>query len=334
MDIPDSESQQDSGLYPMRLVTRLTGLSADTIRAWERRYSAIEPRRSAGNTRRFSVEDVRRLVLLRDATAQGHSISTIAKLDVDDLERLVGASSESQVVESGAPPSRVPPMRSGDTGSISPITTVSDAGFQELRTAYIEAIEQFDARRANETMMRAATFLDRRVLIFGMIVPLVQMVRIRTADATFGVAQEQMVSSHVRNLVSSVLRFMPPRQDASQILLTTPPGHRSELGALATALLAATKGLDPLYLGPGLPYEELKWAVHMSKAGVVILDVSQELSTDASREFSAGLNLISDGVEVWVNANETKLLSGQLPKARLFQGFDSLETALEGILRG
>ena len=34
-----------TAVYPMRLVTKLTGLTSDTIRAWERRYKAIEPER-------------------------------------------------------------------------------------------------------------------------------------------------------------------------------------------------------------------------------------------------------------------------------------------------
>ncbi|MDH3656115.1 MAG: MerR family transcriptional regulator [Myxococcales bacterium] len=38
-----SNLKEMSGLYPMRVVSRLTGLSADTIRVWERRYGAVQP---------------------------------------------------------------------------------------------------------------------------------------------------------------------------------------------------------------------------------------------------------------------------------------------------
>ena len=44
----------DQVTYSMRVVTRLTGLSADTIRKWEQRYGAVHPRRSQGNTRKFT----------------------------------------------------------------------------------------------------------------------------------------------------------------------------------------------------------------------------------------------------------------------------------------
>lgn len=75
-------------IYPMGVVSQLTGLRSDTIRAWERRYNAIQPQRTPGNTRKFSEEDVRRLNLLRELTALGLRIGTVAALDMQQLEAL------------------------------------------------------------------------------------------------------------------------------------------------------------------------------------------------------------------------------------------------------
>ena len=78
------------GLYPMRVVSRLTGLTADTIRVWERRYQAVKPERTRGNKRRYTGSQVRRLVLLRRATELGHSIGQVAPLPDEDLHRIIG----------------------------------------------------------------------------------------------------------------------------------------------------------------------------------------------------------------------------------------------------
>ena len=72
--------------YPLRAVIRRTGLTADVIRAWERRYGAVSPSRSEGGQRLYSEHDVIRLSLLRKATAEGHSIGEIARLDDASLE--------------------------------------------------------------------------------------------------------------------------------------------------------------------------------------------------------------------------------------------------------
>ena len=44
-------AQEPNGLYPMRVVSRLTGLTADTIRVWERRYGFPTTARTDGGHR-------------------------------------------------------------------------------------------------------------------------------------------------------------------------------------------------------------------------------------------------------------------------------------------
>lgn len=321
----------DGGLYPMRLVTRLTGLSADTIRAWERRYAAIEPRRSAGNTRRFSAEDVRRLVLLRDATSRGHAISSIAKLTLEELEKLVGASTEAGVSTS-LPRIESPPSSSSSTEPSLFESLHVDRGLREMRLEYLDAVGRFDSRRAYEILMRAATFLDRREFVFGVVIPLIQEVGTRWSHGEFGVAQEHMMSSQIRSVVSSMLRFSPPKQDAPQVLLTTPPGHRHEFGVLVAALLTATKGLDPLYLGPDLPFEELKWAVRMSRAEVVVLSVARDVTPAEAQELPVIVQAIAQDVAVWVGVPENHVLSRALGEARIFHDFETFDAALDELV--
>ncbi|MEM9293668.1 MAG: MerR family transcriptional regulator, partial [Acidobacteriota bacterium] len=86
MTPPDSSP----ALHPIRVVARRTGLKTDLIRAWERRYGAIEPQRTAGRHRSYSEEDIHRLLLLRQATESGFPIGQVAQLPTADLEDLVG----------------------------------------------------------------------------------------------------------------------------------------------------------------------------------------------------------------------------------------------------
>lgn len=87
--------------YQIGTVATLTGVDPHTIRAWERRYGAIEPSRSETGRRRYDDETVERLQLLKALVDCNESISTIAGLSDDDLrarlERLaeLGRSSRS-----------------------------------------------------------------------------------------------------------------------------------------------------------------------------------------------------------------------------------------------
>lgn len=70
----------DVGGYRIGTVANLTGLDPHTIRAWERRYGAIEPDRSEGGTRFYSDADVERLQLVKAVTDCGDPISRVARL--------------------------------------------------------------------------------------------------------------------------------------------------------------------------------------------------------------------------------------------------------------
>ena len=71
--------------YQIGTVASLTGVDPHTIRAWERRYGAIAPSRSATGRRRYDDETVERLQLLKALVDCSESISTIAHLSDDQL---------------------------------------------------------------------------------------------------------------------------------------------------------------------------------------------------------------------------------------------------------
>ena len=57
------------------------------------------------------------------------------------------------------------------------------------------------------------------------------------------------------------------RARARKIIATTPEGHYHEFGVLIGALLAADRGLDPVYLGPNLPEKDVLAAVEPDARG-------------------------------------------------------------------
>ena len=58
---------RDRGVYSIGIVAQMTGLHDQTIRQYEK-LGLVRPQRSAGGTRRFSDNDVRRLVAISSLT--------------------------------------------------------------------------------------------------------------------------------------------------------------------------------------------------------------------------------------------------------------------------
>src|SRR5918993_3655703 len=61
--------------YNLKVVLKETGIAADTLRAWERRYGLPMPQRSAGGHRLYSQRDIETIKWLMKRQEEGLSIS-------------------------------------------------------------------------------------------------------------------------------------------------------------------------------------------------------------------------------------------------------------------
>ena len=78
-------NELDNG-YKIGAVSRITGIGSETLRAWERRYSAVTPLRTDSGDRNYTRDDVTKLLLLKTLVDAGISISTVAGMSVDELK--------------------------------------------------------------------------------------------------------------------------------------------------------------------------------------------------------------------------------------------------------
>jgi len=75
-------------LYRIGAVSKTTGIPVSTLRIWETRYGAFSPVKTEGNQRLFAEHDVSKALLLKQLSQNGHAISTIANLDLEQLRRM------------------------------------------------------------------------------------------------------------------------------------------------------------------------------------------------------------------------------------------------------
>lgn len=75
--------------YRAGVAARLAGLSAETLRVWERRYGVSDTRRSPRGHRLYTADQVRRLGMLKQLVDQGHAIGVLVALSPAELEELV-----------------------------------------------------------------------------------------------------------------------------------------------------------------------------------------------------------------------------------------------------
>lgn len=276
-----AHSGSDALQYPIRAVSRMTGISVDTLRAWERRYEAVVPVRS-DRGRLYSDADVARLQRLAELVKRGHAIGTIATLADRELERLVERT-ETQAASAGADEA-----------------PAADLG------ALMDGLDRYDLLRIESNLNRFAAVLPPRDLVFAVIVPLLQEVGRRWEAGTLRPAQEHLVSAIVRSVLGGLLRATARPGATPRLVLATPSGERHELGLLCAALLAASAGYGVVYLGADLPAADIEHAV--TEAGARIAMIGLTTPGAVPRAELRRLSKPPRGVELWVGGQESHAL--------------------------
>lgn len=238
--------------YTIRTAASKTGLSAHTIRAWERRYGALSPDRTDSNRRLYEEEDLERLALLRLAVESGHSIGQVAQLPTEDLRRFAVP----------VPSEPHPPQVRIDRQS----------SITYLKAAE-QAIEDLDPDALSNAFRRGAASLGVSALVEDVVLPLMDRVGRRWEEGSLSIAQEHMASAVTRTHLEQLRGSLAAPTFAPRMLVTTPVGQIHEIGALAVAIVATMQGWHVTYLGANLPAAEIAAAVRLSGARAVGLSL-------------------------------------------------------------
>jgi DNA-binding transcriptional MerR regulator len=272
------------GHFSIKAVAQATGLSVETLRAWERRYEVVRPVRDPSGRRTYSAGDVARLRLLRSATELGHTISRLAELADDELAKLVA--------DSGGQ------ARHGPTRGQAFVERTLDAAINS------------DPNGVEETLTSAIALLPASEAVHTVISPLVREVGERWHRGELTIAQEHMVSDIVRRLVISVARGYLRADNAPCLVLATLSGERHELGILMCSWLAATRRYRTHYLGADCPATEVaRFALEVEARAVLISLVMPENEVPAQRQLAELAEAVRGRCEVWIGGFAARRLT-------------------------
>ena len=253
MDAKTTEQTRQLPRHSIAVVARRTGLSQLVLRAWERRYGAVVPARTSTGRRRYTDDDVEKLVLLARLTAGEHRIGDIATLSLDDLRDLA---QEFQVA----------------TTATTPPTDQATAA-DDLLAEALTRVAHLDAKGLRTVLDRSLVDLSKPSLRNKLLVPLLEEIGDRWRHGQLRVAHEHMASSIVSAFLGALNARYRVAAGSPVLAVATPVGHQHELGALLAASVAYEAGWDVLYLGPDLPVEDLVAAVKGRGAGGLLLSL-------------------------------------------------------------
>jgi MerR family transcriptional regulator, light-induced transcriptional regulator len=227
-----------AGLTIGQLAQRV-GISADVLRAWERRYALLTPHRTEAGYRLYSPDDVRlvqRVVALRDQ----------------------GLGTGQAVVAARA-------TRASDPDPTAP----------DRVQALARAVRVFDEEGLESAVEAAFASLGIAGTLRDVVLPYLAQLGDQWAAGDVSVAHEHFASQCIRRLVAQ-RESAPPPSGRPVALLATPPGERHDLGLLCFALLLGQVGWATRFIGADTPMASLQLSCQAVRPDAVVLSATRE----------------------------------------------------------
>jgi len=285
-------------MHTIKTVSVLTGISTETLRAWERRYGTVSPSRDHKGRRLYSQEDVERLTLLANATQQGFTISKIAGLAKVELQALLTANEAPQVVHQGL-----------------------------FFVQVVDALTQYRMERCEELLKRALIAMDPLYYARDILLPTLHKVGDLWHEGKLTIAQEHMFSACVKRIVLSMVNNMQPFSGPNPcIMFATLSGENHEFGILLSCLLAASQHCSCYYVGPDLPWEDLLKAGEQLKPAVIVIGT---VNTPPAPSLIENLTHLAEAlphpIQLWIGGLGAQFLYEQQHLPARYQYTSSLD---------
>jgi len=256
--------------FNLKVVLKQTGLKADTLRAWERRYGLPKPVRSAGRHRLYSQRDIDTIKWLQARQSEGLSISNAVEL----WQSLENEGSD--------------PILMGVYSTLAAPTVPAAAagvrGLDDLKMLWVAACNAFDENASARILSEAFSLyavedVCQRIILDGM-----HQVGEGWYAGQIAVEQEHFASAIAKRQLDGLVSAAPAPTRPEKILVGAAPGEQHDLILLTITLLLRRRGWDVIYLGANVPLESYETILDPSRFDVAILSAEQLFTAGSLRD--------------------------------------------------
>jgi len=302
-------------IYNLSAVLKETGLKADVLRAWERRYDLPRPHRTPGGHRLYSAYDIAMLKWLRARQSEGLSISRaveywkeIAATGREPLDQVLPAGSTAIFTLPGA-----------------------ENHIDALCNSWLEACLAFDGRKAEDALNQAFAMYPVETVCTAILQRGLSSVGHYWYEGKASVQQEHFASALAVRRLETLITAAPQPTRNQTVLVGCPPGEWHTFSVLLLNLFLRRKGFKVVYLGSDIPIPQMEEAAAAIQPDLTVL-AAQQLTTAAELQLAA-LSLHGQGRALAYGGlifNRVPGLRERIPA--VFLG-ESLEEAVDSIER-
>ena len=264
-------------MFTIKQASARTGVPVASLRAWERRYRVVEPRRTESGYRMYDERAIAALSAMRRLVDDGWTPAAAA-----------------EAVASGDVPPPPTPSR-GET-----VAALATPEAESLTHAFLDAADAVDATSVESVLDQAFTLGPFETVVDAWLMPALHALGEAWASGRVDVAGEHAASYAVMRRLSQAFAAASILSHGPRVVVGLPAGSHHELGALAFATAARRRGLAVAYVGADLPIDSWQRAVRAFPTRVAVLSVPTAEDREAAAQTAKVL--LEDAPDVVVAA--------------------------------
>lgn len=242
------------------MASKLSGVGVHTIRAWEKRYKALEPSRDSSGHRTYSKTDIEKLMLLSELCLLGYTISKVAKLTILELKELLKdlGKSEESLVQSDFN------LVSEAKVHVDPSQSMPIINFA-LRSYKLDVVSL--------ELGKLKSLVSNRDFALSIMLPLIQTLREAEASGTLTSVQCEAVIVLLKFHMGHGLYHVSDKKEKGSVnlLIAGMQGDSEDLLLSLVGLLANHYGVHYTYIGPDVSGEALVDLSRSLEANTIVL---------------------------------------------------------------
>lgn len=288
-------------------VERDTGLSKDTLRAWERRYGFPLPLRDGNGERAYSLEQVERLRIVKRLLDAGHRPGRVVAQALPDLQQLA----ESTV----------------DHPQRHPEAVLSANDLRHL----VDQVRLHDVSALRQELSRLLARHGVRGFVIEVVAPLNAAVGDSWMRGQLQIFEEHLYSEVIQSALRQALASIPQPVDADapRVLLTTFPGEPHGLGLLMAEAILALEGCACVSLGPQTPLRDIVRAAQALDSRIVGIGFSGCLNLKQMQDGLTELRAeLPSQVQLWAGGSTPGLQRRPLSGVQLISTLTQIQHEL------
>lgn len=291
-------------------VERDTGLSKDTLRAWERRYGFPLPRRDERGERSYPFTQIERLRVIKRLLDAGHRPGRVVPMAPEELERLADAL--------------------GSPAGVAHSSRLSAAPGNDELSALTRAVQSDDVPRLRRQLVSALARRGLGRFVVELAAPLTKAVGDAWMQGRLEVYQEHLYTEAMQAVLRSAVHLAPVADEAAPlVLLATVSGEPHGLGLLMAEAMLVLEGCRCVSLGVQTPVRDIVRAAEALGAQIVVVGYTgctqPKPLIDGLTEMRRAL---APGIALWAGGSAPALQRRAVDGVRLIPTLEAVPAAV------